>query len=204
MTQAITKLGVRADSVLELGCYDGKLLDYLTPPPARYVGLDANWEGGLDLAWRNRQTDNHEFRLCREPLEMALAGEQFDVSVAMETLEHVPPDLVDPYLRELAVATRGYCFVTVPNEIGLLFIAKYLTKRLRGGDFAAYSAWELVNQTLGRTDRVARDEHKGFDYRRLKSAFTRHFDLVEFSGHPFAWLPAAGNFGIGMIGSPKA
>ena len=46
----VARRGCRTDSLLELGCFDGKLLDFIQPAPRRYVGFDANWEGGLDLA----------------------------------------------------------------------------------------------------------------------------------------------------------
>src|SRR4051812_28824593 len=38
--------------LVELGCYDGRLLDTLGGRVVDYVGLDANWAGGLALARR--------------------------------------------------------------------------------------------------------------------------------------------------------
>lgn len=46
----ITRWHGSSRSVLELGCFDGKLIDFLSDKPSRYVGFDANWEGGLDAA----------------------------------------------------------------------------------------------------------------------------------------------------------
>src|SRR5512135_1565716 len=83
----------RPESLVELGCFDGKLIRYLPHLPGRYLGLDADWEGGLGLAraqWENGNA--FEFRRCVSPEEMRLNGEVFDVSVCMDTLEHVHPE----------------------------------------------------------------------------------------------------------------
>ena len=204
VASSIARLQSRCDRVLELGCYDGKLLEFL-PGVSRYVGLDANWEGGLDIAadrWRERP--EYEFRFCQHPDQMDVADETFDCSFAMETLEHVPPDLVDPYLAQLARVTQQYLFVTVPNEIGAVFLAKHLTKRLRGGDYQAYTHRELWYALLGKTEHVTRHEHKGFHYGSLRDQIAAHFDIVEFSGHPLTLLPPWFNFGVGIIARSRS
>src|SRR6185436_4288536 len=95
----LRRLGLTPQSICELGCYDGKLITYLPHQPRRYVGFDANWENGLDLAadlWRG--CPGYTFHMCRTPAEMALDDDaRFDVSVVMETLEHVPAEMVSGY-----------------------------------------------------------------------------------------------------------
>ena len=116
----------------------------------------------------------------------------------METLEHIPPQAVDPYLAELAKATKGYLFVTVPNELGILFLCKHLVKRcFKNAHHYTFS--ELVNQTLGNTEKVKRNEHKGFNYKSLISQISDHFEIVEVSGNPLAFMPTSLNFGVGII-----
>jgi 2-polyprenyl-3-methyl-5-hydroxy-6-metoxy-1,4-benzoquinol methylase len=191
---------VKHDSVLELGCYDGKLLNFLPRKPTTYVGYDANWEGGLDLAvslWSS--VDGYRFKKAEQPSDIDLHDELFELTVCMETLEHVPPALVDGYLQRLAQHTRGYLFVTVPNEKGPLFLAKYLAKALLSKDAKPYSWSELVHATLGRMEGVERNEHKGFDYAQLVRQIGRHFDVVEVSGHPLRMLPAWACFGIAIV-----
>lgn len=63
------------------------------------------------------------------PEDMELNGEEFDISICMETLEHIPPDLVGGYLKELSKATKNYIFISVPNEIGVVFLFKHLVKK---------------------------------------------------------------------------
>lgn len=202
-TRRLKSMNISHSSLLDLGCFDGKVIDYLTPPPKAYVGLDANWEGGLDIA-KSKWIDhpNYKFRLCNSPEEMNIDTEFFDVSVCMETLEHVPPEMVDPYLKEMAKVTNGYIFITVPNEIGIVFICKYIVKSIFG-DTQSYTFKELVYETLGMTHKVNRFDHKGFNYKVLAKQVSKHFDLVEVSGHPFTFGPTSLNFGIGIIGKAR-
>jgi len=197
----IARLSCSTDSVLELGCFDGKLIDLLPVAPSRYVGFDANWEGGLDLAsekWSD--SPNISFYQVASAQEMDLdESEIFDIAVAMETLEHMSPDLVAGYLEELGKHTEGYLLVTVPNEKGLVFLAKWIIKRIFRADAQSYSTSELINATLGRMHLVARREHKGFDYDALVAQIGKHFDVIEVTGHPFGFMPRSLCFGIGIV-----
>jgi cyclopropane fatty-acyl-phospholipid synthase-like methyltransferase len=205
LASSLARLRLDPDSVCELGCYDGKAIDYLPRAPRHYVGFDANWEGGLNLAaerWRGYP--GYSFHLCRSPHEMVLAADaRFDAAVVMETLEHLSPEMAAAYLALMARHTRSYIFITVPNEKGPLFLAKWLAKRLWSHDTENYTLAELCYATFGRLDLVARREHKGFDYARLIGEVSRHFKIVEVSGIPVRYLPAWMSFGIGIVGSPK-
>ena len=156
-------------SVVELGCFDAKLLNFVGDRVREYVGLDANWEGGLDLA-RKTFAGRPDVRLIEaespESLKEFPDG-HFDVAVALETLEHVPPELVEPYLAELARVTKGHLFVSVPNEMGPIFAAKFLAKKIAYGDAEPYTFREFIAATLRQSWKVERTQHKGFDYRKL-------------------------------------
>ena len=204
LKESLTRWNVDCNSVLELGCFDGKVIDFLSPKPERYLGLDANWEGGLDTAIERWAETTYEFRYCEHPDQMQLNGEQFNLTLAMETMEHISPPLMDLYFKELAAVTRHCLIITVPNEIGPIFLLKFLTKRLAGGDLQHYSFIEIINQTLGRAHRVRRNQHKGFDFRRFVESVRHHFDVVEVSGIPFKWLPPGLNFGIGIVAAPRS
>lgn len=194
----------RTDSLLELGCFDGKLLDFIQPAPRRYVGFDANWEGGLALA-AARATADHRFVKAESPAEMRLAeNERYALAACMETLEHVPPDMVEGYLRKIAEHLDGWFFVTVPNEKGVVFLSKWLAKKMLRAGAEPYTCLELVNATLGRTHRVARREHKGFDWQRLVRQVAAHFEVVRVSGLPLGFLPPSLCLTIGIVAKSRA
>lgn len=203
LAKSLSYLKCEYQTVLELGCYDGKVINYLPKKPTSYLGLDANWESGLNIAknkWKNQS--NYMFRQCTTPEEMGIKGEQYDISICMETLEHIPPQMVALYLEELAKVTKKYIFITVPNEVGIVFFFKHIVKRLFG-EADNYTVSEFINETIGNTDKVTRREHKGFNYNKLVAQIADCFDIVEVSGIPLAFAPASLNFNIGIIGKSK-
>ncbi len=199
LSRTLHRLGCDPDSVFELGCFDGKAIRSLPRVPSRYVGCDANWEGGLDLA-RNawRATPGIEFRECRAPSDIRLDGETFDAVICMDTLEHLPPDALPAYVDLLARATRGFVLLTVPNEKGIAFAAKYLVKAILGGN-DPYTLREALDAARGRLDRVARSEHKGFDYAQVVRLLGRRLAIESVSGIPFGGLPVAWNASVGIV-----
>ncbi|MDT8383277.1 MAG: class I SAM-dependent methyltransferase [Gammaproteobacteria bacterium] len=206
ISREITKRQCPANSVLELGCFDGKLLEFLPKSPMKYLGYDANWEGGLDIArekWRD--TSKFTFLHASKPEEMSInANETYDIAVAMETLEHVTPDMVDGYLEKISKHLDGYFFVTVPNEKGLVFLVKWLAKKLWIGRADNYTSGEFVNALLGRMHLVSRHEHKGFDYQELLKGIEKHFDVIDVSSIPYGFMPNSLSFGIGVVAKSKA
>jgi hypothetical protein len=198
------RLNLNRVSIIELGCYDGKTIEFLDAAPEKYLGLDANWEGGLDsgkVKWRD--FPNIELKHCRKPEEIPTPQEAFDVGVCMETLEHVPPDLVEPYLLKLSQIVEGYVFITVPIERGLIFLLKHGFKKILGMKDDRFSGREFINCTLGRMNKVKRREHKGFDDRALVRQVEKYFDVVSVSGV----FPGLGirslNLTIGIIAITK-
>ena len=64
----INKYSIKHDNVLELGCYDGKFLDFIPKKPSYYIGYDANWENGLAFAKsRFKKNKNYEFNYAFSP-----------------------------------------------------------------------------------------------------------------------------------------
>jgi hypothetical protein len=189
--------------VIEVGCFDGKTLDFLDPKPVRYLGLDANHEGGLDIAAvRWADTEWAEFGLCTTADDMP-TDEHFDVAVSMETFEHVPEDVLDGYIDRLAELTDGLGLITVPNEIGPICLAKQALKKLvLGGSQFSWS--DIWNATLGRTERIDRLDHRGFNYRKLVKRLSESFDVVAVRGVPFSFLPAYLNITVGIVLRPRS
>ena len=187
-------------SIIELGCFDGKTIEFLGSQPEAYLGLDANWEGGLDSGkakWKDFA--NIEMKLCRKPEDIPSPQKFFDAGICMETLEHVPPDMVEPYLQKLSQVIEGYLFLTVPVERGLVFLLKHGLKKILGMKDDTFNKMEFANSVLGRLDKVSRREHKGFDDRMLVKQVEKYFDVVSVSG-VFPGLPVLSlNLTIGII-----
>jgi len=205
LLKSLRKVDAPCERILELGCFDGRSLSYLPRRPHAYLGLDANWEGGVDLGReRWRQDPTVRFERCQTPAELRqwVDGQRFDTTLCLETLEHVPPELVESYVEEIAKATTGYLIVTVPNEKGPVFLAKYVVKRLFG-DYFRYRPIEVWGAFIGRMDLVKRDDHKGFDYETIVRLIESRFEVVEVSGYPFRMLPKWASFGVGIIGKAR-
>lgn len=187
--------------VLEVGCFDGRALSHL-PPVERYLGLDANWEGGLDEARKaHAGRDGIGFRETTDPAVLREEPDgAFNLTVSLETLEHIDPAVLPAYLSEMARVTRGTLLVTVPNETGVIFLAKYLAKRAVYGDAENYSWKEVGFETLGRTDRVERREHKGFNYRDLVAQIREYFEIVSVGGLS---MPANMSLSIGIVAQSR-
>lgn len=194
-----------AAKVVELGCFDGRLLSYFAEPPAEYAGFDAGVENGLTLAQR-KFAGHPDFRFTKAtvPVDLAhLPDKYFDMSVALETLEHVPARLVEGYIEQLARITKGTLLVSVPNEKGLIFLAKYIAKKAYFGSTQTYLPREVIAATLGLMHWVERDDHKGFDYAWLIRLIRKHFDVVAVGGLPVSGLPPLLSLTVTIIAKSK-
>jgi len=87
----------------------------------------------------------------------------------------------------------------MPNEKGLLFLAKHIVKSCLIGRDQHYSWSDILNSALGRLSRVERNEHKGFDWELITKEIEKYFVLVEVDGVQFSWLPPWANAQIGVV-----
>jgi len=193
----------KPNSVLELGCFDGKTLDYLPDTNFYYEGYDANWEGGLDLGKENlKERANCALFFCDNVNFFKPAKEKFDISICMETLEHLPLEQLEPYIQKLAKHTMGYCFVTIPNEGGVILVIKYFIKKfVLRSIVEPYTTKELWFSTTGNINKVARNEggHKGFDFQQLIPLLSKYFKVVSVEGIPFKVISKKMNFTVGIV-----
>ena len=199
----IKKYKLSYSRVIELGCFDGKLLEFLPIKPKFYQGYDANWEGGLETArlkWKDNENINFNFATDPDFILESV----YDLGVSIETFEHIPPELVCPYLKKLSENIKGNILITVPNEKGPFFLIKKLIKPKDRLAKTKYSILDNLNIFLGRTNYVERDNHKGFDYDHLIYDVRKFFDIVEISSYPkMPFLPKFLGFGIGIFARTK-
>lgn len=206
LAEKIAALGLQQPSILELGCFDAKTIDYLPTGFDRYVGYDADWEQGLSQG-RQRWKDTPGVTLLEShaPSGFNPQNEVFDCTIAMETLEHLPLDQLDTYFQKLKAATRQYLFVTVPYEQGLPLLLKYSYKSLLRKVDEPYRAAELFRAVTGSPSKIERLEygHKGFDYREFLQHLSQYFEVMEVSGLPFRFLPRQLNFSVAVVARPR-
>ena len=210
----LAALGLRRVRILEIGCFDGKTIDTLPCEVEHYVGLDAGWESGersgvavgLEAARRRFQGDDRfTFRQSADPEDVWRLDGEFDVGVCMETLEHIEPADVESYLAALAHKVRGPLFVTVPNEKGVALLVKTLAAKALGVNRdIAYTKADFINSVLGRTDRVPRHHHKGFDYAVLARRLAHHFGEVAVEGVDTRYLPSRLQSTIGIVAGGRS
>ena len=195
----IKRRKINVEQFLELGCFDGRLLQHI-PQPDHYVGIDANVEGGLDLAKKNYIGDSSKVfieSLSPENL-LTFESDSFSAFASLETCEHIDPDQLDAYLDEVSRVLDGDLIITVPNEKGPVLLVKKLVKRIIGSRSDPYSLAELFYASIGRMERVARREHKGFDYNQLVDQIDHRFELISVTGLPFQWLPPVLNLTVAI------
>lgn len=189
--------------IVELGCFDGRLVSLLEPE--RYVGFDADWEGGLTSA-RRIFSDRRgiDFIKCESPRDLRFPFSDPNLFVSLETLEHIQPGDLEEYVRRLSQIGCDYGLVTVPNEKGIVFLLKYVAKLVLFGDGERYRLKEVIAATFGRMARVERREHKGFDYEELAGLLARYWHVDRVEGVQWPRLPTFLNLQIGFVLHGKA
>ncbi len=185
-----------AGTVIELGCFNGRSLDYLSFSPISYLGLDAGWEGGLEEAIE--KYPQHSFKKSIDPNDIQGI---WDLAIALETLEHIPrPENLESYIYKLSKHSKNL-IITVPNEIGLIFSIKFLYKKYIYRNPDKHTLREFFLQSLGRCDLVVQDEHRGFDYRELIINLEKYFYIKKVEG--VTGLPKILSTQIGIVATSK-
>jgi len=195
---------INCDFVIEIGCFDGRSIEYLSGTPKEYYGFDAGWDGGLDLAQVKYADKGWCFLKTTRAEDIYLPADRIaSLAISLETLEHIAPELIEKYLNKISSILDGYFLVTVPNEKGIVFLLKYLAKLFFFGGKNKYRISEVCFATFGLMHLVDRSEHKGFDWKRMLGQLSQHFDVIEVAGVHFPILPAALNPQIGFVLATK-
>ena len=194
---------------LDYGCGDGTFLALLMqgqPAPRVAVGAELTTAIVADCRTRLASQKGLHFVLV-EDLERPAHQHAYDAVYCMEVLEHVvdPAPLLETFKRLLAPG--GTLVISVPIETGLPVIVKQIVRRIAGwrgvGHYPgttgyrpiemlrsvfARSAQHIVRPVFARDDGSTFHDHKGFNWRTLRTLIGAEFDLVGESTSPVAWL----------------
>jgi glycosyltransferase involved in cell wall biosynthesis/predicted TPR repeat methyltransferase len=101
----------RPGSCLEVGCAKGELVGELRRRGVECVGTDLSH---YSVAAGSQELTGRALAAA-SIADLPFPDDTFDLVVAIEVLEHVPIELVEPALRELWRVSRHHVFVTVQN-----------------------------------------------------------------------------------------
>jgi len=106
----------RGKRVLDIGCFSGYGENLLSSSADEVVACDNDMEA-LTSAKRNYEAGNVRF-LVASAGELPFPDKSFEVVIAFQILEHLPPDRVPAFLREIKRVIRkgGLLLLTTPNR----------------------------------------------------------------------------------------
>ncbi|WP_250397473.1 class I SAM-dependent methyltransferase [Synechococcus sp. MU1651] len=194
--------------VLDIGsgtsrCYDilkksGFVVDY------HAVEIDSTLS---DVALRSFG-GNPDFSLHVESVESWIGKfDGFDLIVAHESFEHIPPLVVSRVIDSLGKSRFGCLLVTVPVEIGPSILIKNIGSFLMGySRYKEYRWHETLSASLYRLDNVDRHVlgHKGFDWRWLSQTLRLNLKIIKTLKSPFQFIPSFVSPSIGFVCVPDS
>jgi 2-polyprenyl-3-methyl-5-hydroxy-6-metoxy-1,4-benzoquinol methylase len=153
-------------SLLDVGCGEGVLVHRWAErlgDARRVVGIDLEGES-IQAGWAERTAPNLEYRVV-EAQDLPFAQNEFDMTTAIEVLEHVP----DPEhtVSEMARCAERHLLVSVPREP--------LWRML---NMARGAYWSELGNTPGHLNHWSR--------RSFVRLLSRHGDVAEVRS-PFPW-----------------
>jgi len=191
---------VRDFSVLEgldIGCHDLFFYYLLGKTHRKLVGIDVNWESGLEFARLNvRECGWSEVTVVEGQGEKLPFGDKaFDVVYCFETLEHMTEFSIGIREIDRVLKPGGVTFVSFPIEMGPILLAKQVLRRLVYWGRPTYryrwnELWHgVVRADLSKVDRHPCG-HKGFDYRAIMREFgDRGYETLHERPFPFGIFP---------------
>jgi 2-polyprenyl-3-methyl-5-hydroxy-6-metoxy-1,4-benzoquinol methylase len=165
--RALDELFAQADpdSLLDVGCGEGVLTHRWARRlgDKRVVGIDLD-DPQLHALWEQRRAPNLDYRVMKAE-NLPFADGEFDVTTAIEVLEHVP----DPghTVAEMARVASGHLLVSVPRE-----------PLWRGLNMARGAYLGQLGNTPGHLNHWSK--------RSIVQLLSRHGDVVR-ARSPFPW-----------------
>jgi hypothetical protein len=173
--------------LLDIGCGPCKLYEVVNSK------FDVEVEPNFIQVAQARHSHKPNFRLVAESIMQVIdEHENFDVICALETLEHMPRQDVRVLLDKVAARRSSLFMASVPVEIGPSIWLKNVGSALCGYSRHEEYTWtETFWAGLYRLDKLPPHgtDHKGFDWRWLRSQMVERFPDIEVHKLPFPVLP---------------
>jgi ubiquinone/menaquinone biosynthesis C-methylase UbiE len=120
--------------LLDFGCGNGRLIDFLQIPPDKYVGVD-NSEELIKIA--KQKYPKHKFILIKDEGKLPFKNKEFDQVFSIAVFHHFTPQMAEKTLRELRRITKkdGKIILTIWRLWKKKYI-KYLIKNCLKRNFS--------------------------------------------------------------------
>lgn len=194
--------------LLDYGCGDGTLLAMLSGENGLETGVGCELDPRVVVECRRRFNSTKLKFIGVDEADTPQHASTYDLVFCMEVLEHVVAfEQVIDRLRRL-LAPDGRLIVSVPVEVGPALVVKQTARRIAGwrrlGDYqwtTAYSWAEMAASVFARSrqhitrpvyrgkDGAVFHDHKGFNWKLLRSKLSESFQLEHTVASPIAWLP---------------
>jgi 2-polyprenyl-3-methyl-5-hydroxy-6-metoxy-1,4-benzoquinol methylase len=108
------------NSILDIGCGDGRFIGSLSPRITRKVGTDLS-----ERAIRFAKAFHPEIEF--HAINASDLNETFDLVVSIEVLEHIPENQISSFIGTLSDRTRvdGHVLISVPTKVARLLGKHY-------------------------------------------------------------------------------
>ena len=189
-------------NVVDIGCAHAKAFDILNSRfNINYVGIDID-KNFVDVA-QQRYSKYENFRIINDSvINHYNELENADAIIALESLEHIPENLVVRIVEQIARAKPTAFMCSVPNEVGPIVLLKNIGSLLTGYMRHKEYRWkETLHAGLFNLDKVETHGtgHKGFDWRWLAQTIRHNMHITKIHKNPFDWLPKTFSFSIIFI-----
>jgi 2-polyprenyl-3-methyl-5-hydroxy-6-metoxy-1,4-benzoquinol methylase len=186
--------------VLDIGCAHAKTFEILNQKyNINYVGIELN-KHFADTA-KSRYEYYPNFRIINDSIENHYVElEDVDFLMSLETLEHIPENIVVRLIEKIASANPKYFVCSVPNEVGPIIWIKNIGSLIMGYMRHKEYKWsETLYAGLYKLDKVEVHStgHKGFDWRWLAQTIRHNRKITDTLSSPFRWLPIT--FSVSVI-----
>ena len=199
----------RPIKVLDVGCAHAQLFDVLNGGfHIDYTGIELRKDLAKIAKERYERYPNfHIFVGDATNRELLEKMREFDVVVAVETLEHIPERDVVRLVEHISKIGPRFFVCSVPVEIGPAIWLKNVGSLLVGYPRHKEYTWlETFWAGLYRLDKLPAHttDHKGFDWRWLAQTIRHNMKIRKFKTDPFNLLPAALSTSVFIVAEPKA